>query len=73
MGSQCEYNTLIQLRDNISHMSIEQFIEKHRREIDEYIIGLDYGVVPADDEERAEFIMNDEMLYYWAADYGVDV
>lgn len=54
-------------------MSIEQFIEKHRREIDEYIIGLDYGVVPADDEERAEFIMNDEMLYNWAADYGVEV
>jgi hypothetical protein len=51
-------------------MTIEDFIEEHREEIDVTIHRMVTGSL--DDEERESWIMNDEGLYDWAIDEGVE-
>ena len=60
-------------------MTIRQFIKEHRQELDEAINGAIYrydgrggrGKIPdpppkRNDEERRQWILNDEGLYNWA-------
>ena len=53
-------------------MLIETFILENRAEIDKYIREI-HGQTPADDDEREDWIMNDESLYNWAQSEGVDI
>jgi len=58
-------------------MTLENFIQQNYKEIDEYI----YTIAPNNpylqgkdaDEEREEWILNDESLYNWALSEGVDI
>lgn len=67
-------------------MRMREFIRKHRQEIDDAINGALYrhdgnggrGTIPdpppkRNDEERAQWIANDEGLYSWARSEGVNV
>lgn len=55
-------------------ISIEQWIRDNRREIDKHIKhavpNLRY---PLDDDDREQWVMNDESLYNWARSEGVDI
>jgi hypothetical protein len=66
--------------------TIENFIEENRTEIDRLINGCIYrhdgkggrGTVPSppperDDDERRDWIVNDEGLYGWAKSEGVSL
>lgn len=53
-------------------MELETFVEEHRQEIDDYI----HTVNPnqeIDDEERENWVMNDEGIYEWALNEGVNI
>jgi hypothetical protein len=52
--------------------TIQQFIEENREELTEYIDTghPDYEI---DDDEIEMWIMNDEWLYNWATNGGVEV
>lgn len=67
-------------------MRMREFIRKHRQEIDDAINGALYrhdgnggrGTIPdpppkRNDDERAQWIANDEGLYSWARSEGVNV
>ncbi len=53
-------------------MTMDHFISDNRAELDDAIHSVAPGI-PLDDEDREEWIMNDEGLYMWAEDAGVDV
>jgi len=53
-------------------MLIESFILQNRTEIDRYVLGI-YKLTPTDDDEREDWILNDESLYLWAQNEGVDI
>lgn len=56
-------------------MTIKEFIRNNRSELDR-CIGLDphaYDTQREADEEREQWILNDEGLYDWARSEGVDV
>ena len=53
-------------------MAMQRFIKLHRAEIDGYIMGKYRGHKPRNDDEREEWILNDEGLYNWARNEGVD-
>jgi hypothetical protein len=54
-------------------MSLREFIRQNREEIDNAIrsvLGKDYKL---NDEERRQWILNDEGLYLWARRKGVPI
>jgi len=51
-------------------MELECFLFQNQDEIDEYIITICPNC-DLDNEERENWIMNDEFLYSWALDEGV--
>jgi len=56
-------------------MTLQQFIKKHRFEIDEHIkqrLGKEIKHYK-NDEERRLWILNDEALYNWARSEGVNI
>lgn len=53
-------------------MTIKQFIRSNRRKIDKIVTEY-YGKVPSNDKERHEWILNDEGLFRWAHQEGVNV
>ena len=53
---------------------MEQFIDKHRGDLDIIIRNaLNRPNLSLDDEERENWILNDEGPYNWARSEGVDV
>lgn len=55
-------------------MSLRQFIREHRDEIDEAIDSvLGKGRGKRNDNERREWVLNDEGLYNYARSYGVRI
>ena len=53
-------------------MKLETFVEENRQEIDAFI----HTVNPnsnIDNEERENWVMNDEALYNWARSEGVNI
>lgn len=55
-------------------MTMEDFINENWREIDECIESARGGTGwPLDNDDREEWIMNDEGLYNWALSEGVEV
>lgn len=52
-------------------MSLREFIRTHRAEIDAAIVGA--SGLATNDEERREWILNDEGLYRWARAEGVRI
>jgi len=53
-------------------MIMQEFINKNKEMIDACILNV-CGNVQLDDEERDDWILNDERLYNWALFEGVDV
>ena len=51
---------------------MDKFIQENRAEIDAAIHSLVPGI-PLDDEDREDWISNDESLYNWARSEGVDI
>jgi hypothetical protein len=54
-------------------MKMRDFIRKHRTEIDDTIRGACSNIGRLSDDERENWIMNDEGLYNWARREGVRV
>jgi hypothetical protein len=58
-------------------MSLQQFLKKNRKQIDECIIEALGGDPKShryrNDEERRLWVLNDEGLYNWARSKGVDI
>lgn len=54
-------------------MTIEEFMSKEKKRIDKHIIDQLGKGIELDDHERELWIMNDEVLYFWAKDQGVDL
>lgn len=52
-------------------MTMEQFIEDHRGELDSAIRRVLGPNADLDDDERENWILNDEGLYNWAKSEGV--
>ena len=53
-------------------MEMSDLIKEYRVFIDNHVRRV-YDVTPADDEEREDFIFNNESLYLWAKSRGVEV
>ncbi len=55
-------------------MTLKEFIKENRKELDECITrALGYEPQHKNDNERREWIMNDEGLYRWARSEGVRI
>lgn len=54
-------------------MTLQEFIEDNREELDRCIRGACPNIGPIDDDERELWIANDEGLYNWARSAGVDL
>jgi len=53
-------------------MTMKQFIKKHRAELDRYIRGTTgQPEASLNDNDREEWVLNDELLYKWALREGV--
>jgi hypothetical protein len=53
-------------------MTLRQFVRENREEITRHIRAA--GIrVPLNDEDRGQWIANDESLYLWAKSEGVEV
>jgi hypothetical protein len=50
-------------------MTIREFIRQNRKELDKAI----HKALPNYDEERRQWILNDEGLYLWARSEGVRI
>jgi len=53
-------------------MTLKQFIRDNRKEIDQ-IVREYYKVVIRNDTERHNWLLNDEGLYRWAHNEGVNI
>ena len=53
-------------------MTMQQFINSNRKDIDDGVLRA-YGVTIDTDSEREDWIVNDEGLYNWAANDGVEL
>ena len=54
-------------------MSKREFLKKNRKELDEAIKSACSNVGKLNDEDRWQWVMNDESLYLWAKREGVQV
>jgi len=54
-------------------MTMRQFIKTNRAELDECIRGACPNIGRLNDEDREDWIGNDEGLYLWAKQEGVNV
>lgn len=55
-------------------MRFIQFIRQHRKELDQHITkALNCINHKPDDEERMQWVLNDEGLYRWARSEGVKI
>ena len=54
-------------------MTLRQFIKDNREEIDSYIKSVVPNARYFNDEERRQWIYNDERLYRWARSSGVQI
>ena len=54
-------------------MTLKQFIKLFRQEIDACIKVRCSNIRTINDEERRQWILNDEGLYLWAKDEGVQI
>ena len=54
-------------------MTIREFIRKNRAELDEAIKRQVPNIRHLDDDERYQWILNDEGLYNWARGEGVSI
>ncbi len=54
-------------------MTLANFIKENREELDRYIRRVNPDGPRLDNEERRQWILNDEDLYNWARREGVDV
>lgn len=54
-------------------ITLQQFIEENRRELDGQIDTLCPNIGEIDDEMRRLWILNCEELYLWAASSGVNI
>ena len=54
-------------------MTMRDFIREHRAEIDSSIEARPGACKPSNDDERRDWIANDEGLYLWARREGVRV
>jgi hypothetical protein len=53
-------------------MTFRDFIKENRKVIDAYVKEQS-GVVLTNDNDRREWILNDEPLYRWAREHGVRI
>ena len=53
--------------------SLAEFVKEHRKELDEAIKRVSPNNRYFNDEERRQWVMNDEGLYAWARSEGVRV
>ncbi len=53
-------------------MTIRQFIQKHRQQIDA-IVQEYYGETPSNDKARLQWILNDRGLYEWVQQEGINI
>lgn len=53
-------------------MTIRQFIQQNRKEIDT-VVKQYYDIRVSNDKERLDWILNDEGLYRWAHYEGVNI
>ena len=51
---------------------MQRFINEHRDCIDNFCI-REHGYSPDDDEDRENIVRNDETMYNWAKNEGVEV
>ena len=54
-------------------MTMQRFIRNHRAEIDQHIKSACPNCGRLNNEEREDWIMNDESLYNWARSEGVKI
>lgn len=54
-------------------MTIEDFIKENQAQIDYWICKETGSNDPLDNQERELWVMNDQALYNWAKDEGVDM
>jgi hypothetical protein len=54
-------------------MTMQEFIDENRGLIDDHINSICNNCNIEDDNDREEWIANDEFLYYFAIGKGVDV
>ena len=52
-------------------MTLEQFIKEYRTNIDAVAVAVS-GHTPEDDNDREDWVMNDEGLYNWAIAEGIE-
>ena len=53
--------------------SLQDFVERNRPKIDLTIHAICRNQAPIDDDEREQWVLNDESLYLWALDEGVNL
>jgi hypothetical protein len=53
-------------------MTLSEFIRENEPTIDDFIIGVYGETAVIDDDERENWVMNNEGLYTWALDLGVE-
>lgn len=51
-------------------MRLRDFIKNNRAELDEYIRGFCSNIASLNDDEREQWILNEEGLYRWARSEG---
>jgi len=56
----------------MKQITIEEFIDNNQVEIDCYIRSAAEATMSIDNDERERWIYNDEYLYNWALDSGVE-
>lgn len=54
-------------------MTLKQFIKKNKVQLDKIIYSSTGVRVRLNDNERKKWIMNEESLYDWARDEGVEI
>lgn len=53
--------------------SFREFIREHREELDRCILRVCPNATYFNDEERRQWVLNDEGLYQWARSEGVNI
>lgn len=53
-------------------MTLAEFVQKHRHEIEALVRQACPNVGPLDDDDLGDWVLNDEGLYRWAVSVGCD-